>query len=145
MKLSTRGRYAMRILLSIARMQGKTGRIAKRRIAEEEGITADYIEQLVVPLRKAGLVESVRGVRGGFRLARDPASVSLLEVLEASEGDLGLVGCLSAGCNRSESCATRRVWEGASRTLRDYFSGITLADLLKEENEEGAWGDGAIR
>lgn len=128
MKLSTKGRYATRILLCISRLQGEQP-VAKKRISEQEGISTDYIEQIIVPLKNAGLVTSVRGLRGGFRLAKDASAISVYDILAASEGDINLVNCLAEGCSRSDTCVVRRVWQGASDVLRDYFSKITLQEL----------------
>ncbi len=128
MKLSTKGRYATRILLCISRLQGDQP-VPKKRIAEQEGISTDYIEQIIVPLKNAGLVNSVRGLRGGFRLARDPAKITVYDILSASEGDINLVGCLAEGCSQSDTCVVQRVWQGASDVLKEYFSQITLKEL----------------
>ena len=128
MKLSTKGRYATRILLCISRLQGDQP-VPKKKIAEQEGISTDYIEQIIVPLKNAGLVNSVRGLRGGFRLAKDPGDITVYDILAASEGDINLVGCLAEGCSRSDTCVVQRVWQGASDELRSYFSKITLREL----------------
>ncbi|MEI6891266.1 MAG: Rrf2 family transcriptional regulator [Pontiella sp.] len=128
MKLSTKGRYATRILLCISRLQGDQP-VPKKRISEQEGISTDYIEQIIVPLKNAGLVNSVRGLRGGFRLAKAPIDITVYDVLSASEGDINLVGCLAEGCSKSDSCVVQRVWQGASDELREYFSKITLQEL----------------
>ena len=128
MKLSTKGRYATRILLCISRLEGDQP-VPKKRIAEQEGISTDYIEQIIVPLKNAGLVSSVRGLRGGFRLAKSPSDITVYDILAASEGDINLVGCLSEGCSRSDTCVVQRVWQGASDVLREYFSKITLREL----------------
>ena len=128
MKLSTKGRYATRILLCISRLQGDLP-VSKKKIAEQEGISTDYIEQIIVPLKHAGLVYSVRGLRGGFRLAKDPADITLNDVLAASEGNVDLVGCLAEGCSRSDACVVQEVWQGATQALLDYFSKITLQQL----------------
>lgn len=131
MKLSTKGRYATRILLCIARLEGEMP-VPKKRISEQEGISTDYIEQIIVPLKNAGLVTSVRGLRGGFRLARKPPDITVYEILKASEGDINLVGCLAEGCSRSDTCVVQRVWQGASDKLRDYFQAITLQELVDD-------------
>lgn len=128
MKLSTKGRYATRILLCISRLEGDLP-VPKKRISEQEGISTDYIEQIIVPLKNAGLVNSVRGLRGGFRLAKDPADITVYDVLSASEGDINLVGCLAEGCSNSDACVVQRVWQGASDVLQTYFSKITLKEL----------------
>lgn len=132
MKLSTKGRYATRILLCISRLQSDQQPVPKKRISEQEGISTDYIEQIIVPLKNAGLVNSVRGLRGGFRLAKDPADITVFDILSASEGDINLVGCLAEGCSRSDTCVVQRVWQGASNVLRDYFSEITLKELHED-------------
>ncbi|MCK5675717.1 MAG: Rrf2 family transcriptional regulator [Verrucomicrobia bacterium] len=128
MRLSTKGRYATRILLCISRLQGDLP-VPKKRISEQEGISTDYIEQIIVPLKNAGLLSSVRGLRGGFRLAKDPADITVFDVLSASEGDINLVGCLTEGCSRSDACVVQRVWQGASDELKKYFSQITIKEL----------------
>ncbi len=128
MKLSTKGRYATRILLCISRLQGEQP-VSKKRISEQEGISTDYIEQIIVPLKNAGLVNSVRGLRGGFRLAKDSAEITVYDILSASEGNINLVGCLAEGCSRSDTCVVQRVWQGASDELREYFSKFTLKEL----------------
>lgn len=131
MKMSTKGRYAVRILLSIARYQ-KNGPVPKKIIAAEEGISADYIEQIIVPLKNDGLVVGIRGVKGGFQLAKEPADITVYDILRASEGAMKLVDCDQMDCQGRDKnkCATRPVWEGASQVLKDYFSKITLKDLL---------------
>ena len=129
MKLSTKGRYAVRILLCVSRLEQKDMPVSKKRISEQEGISTDYIEQIIVPLKNAGLVSSVRGLRGGFRLAKDTGDITLYDILSASEGNINLVGCLAEGCSRSDECVVRRVWQGASDVLLEYFSKITLKEL----------------
>lgn len=136
MKMSTKGRYAVRILLGIARYQ-KTGPVSKKIIAGEECISADYIEQIIVPLKNEGLVMGLRGVKGGFRLAKDPAEITIYDILRASEGDMTIVDCARNDCRGRDKnlCVTRVVWEGASKVLEAYFSKITLKDLLDQETE----------
>ena len=128
MKLSTKGRYATRILLCISRLEDDLP-VSKKRISEQEGISTDYIEQIIVPLKNTGLVTSVRGLRGGFRLAKNPADITVFDILVASEGNINLVGCLAEGCSQSDSCVVQRVWQGASDVLQEYFSKITLKEL----------------
>ena len=137
MKLSTKGRYATRILLCISRLQGEKP-VPKKRISEQEGISTDYIEQIIVPLKNAGLVNSVRGLHGGFRLAKTPEEITVYDILAASEGDINLVGCLAEGCSRSDTCVVQRVWQGASNKLKDYFAQITLRELHDDYNRRTA-------
>lgn len=136
MKMSTKGRYAVRILLGIARYQSN-GPVPKKVIAKEECISADYIEQIIVPLKNDGLVIGIRGVKGGFQLAKDPADITVCDILSASEGEMNLVDCRRNDCHGRDKdlCVTRPVWEGASKVLADYFSQITLKDLLEKETE----------
>ncbi|QHI67972.1 RrF2 family transcriptional regulator [Tichowtungia aerotolerans] len=131
MKMSTKGRYAVRILLSIARYQ-HMGPVPKKIIAAEEGISADYIEQIIVPLKNDGLVVGIRGVKGGFKLAKDPVDITVYDILAASEGVMKLVDCEQMDCTGRDKnkCATRPVWEGASQVLKEYFEKITLKELI---------------
>jgi Rrf2 family protein len=134
MKMSTKGRYAVRILLGIARYQ-KNGPVSKKVIAGEECISADYIEQIIVPLKNEGLVMGLRGVKGGFVLAKDPAKITVFDILRASEGDMTIVDCARNKCEGRDKtiCVTKPVWEGAASVLEAYFSKITLKNLLDQE------------
>ena len=135
MKLSTRGRYAARIMVFLA-SRGNSTPVRKQDITEAEGISSDYAEQLLMKLKTGGLVASHRGVRGGFSLARSADKITLLDVLEASEGPLTLVPCLSEQeCRRVSVCVTRRVWEQAGFALKAVLSARTLADLAKEAEQ----------
>ncbi|MBL7016190.1 MAG: Rrf2 family transcriptional regulator [Kiritimatiellales bacterium] len=136
MKMSTKGRYAVRILLSIARYQ-KNGPVPKKIIAAEEGISADYIEQIIVPLKNDGLCIGVRGVKGGFKLAKEPKDITVFDILSASEGVMKLVDCEQMDCQGRDKnkCATRPVWDGASKVLKEYFEKITLQELVDRAAE----------
>lgn len=132
--MSTKGRYAVRILLSIARNQ-HNGPVSKKVIADEECISADYIEQIIVPLKNHGLTIGMRGVKGGFVLAKEPADITIYDILCASEGDVTIVDCIRNDCKGRDksTCVTRPVWDGASAVLAAYFSKITLKELLDKE------------
>jgi len=138
MKMSAKGRYAVRILLSIARYQ-KNGPVPKKIISADEGISPDYIEQIIVPLKNAGMAVGIRGVKGGFKLAKEPAEITVYEILCASEGMMKLVDCASMDCKGRDKnkCVVRPVWEGAGNILADYFSKITLQDLVDKAKEIG--------
>lgn len=130
--ISTKGRYAIRILLDLA-TQG-SGYVPLRTVAARQGVSLKYMERILPPLKAAGLVESTQGIGGGYRLTRDPAAYTLWEILRVAEGDLAPVACLQAGaepCARAEACRTLPVWQGYYSLTRDYFSGLTLADLLR--------------
>lgn len=130
--ISTKGRYSIRILLDLA--QHRSGKyIPMKDVAARQDISLKYIERLTPALRTAGLIESVHGIGGGYRLTREPEEYTLWEILVLSEGDLAPVSCLQAGaepCARAAECRTLSVWEGYYKLTKDYFSGITLADLL---------------
>lgn len=131
MKLSTKGRYATRIMLCIARLEHK-GSVPKKAIAAEEGISTDYIEQIIVPLKNAGLVESTRGLHGGFKLVKSPRSISLYDIISATEGNFKKVDTLIEGSSRSDSAVIQDVWQGALKELFDYFSDISLQNCLDD-------------
>lgn len=130
--ISTKGRYSIRILLDLA--EHRNGEfIPMKEVAGRQGISLKYIERLMPALKAAGLVESVHGIGGGYRLTREPEEYSLWEILELAEGDLAPVACLQPEapvCQRADECRTLDVWQGFYDLTRDYFSRITLADLL---------------
>ena len=134
MKLSTKGRYATRILLCIARLETEQQPVSKKSISEQEGISKDYIEQILVPLKNQGLVFSTRGLRGGFRLNKPASEITVYEIMSISEGDMGIVNCLTEGCSKSDACVVQKIWQGASDLLKEYFSKITLQDLYDDYN-----------
>lgn len=130
MKVSTRGRYALRLMADLAR-QPASEPVLLADIARREAISSRYLEQLALRLKKAGLLRSRRGCRGGFLLARPPAEISLLEIFHASEGTTAVTPCVvnSSSCERSGTCTSREVWQGISRLLRDFLGRQTLAEL----------------
>ena len=130
--ISTKGRYSIRILLDLA--EHRNGEfIPMKEVAGRQGISLKYIERLMPALKAAGLVESVHGIGGGYRLTRQPEEYTLWEILVLAEGDLAPVACLqpeAAVCDRAGECRTPGVWQGYYDLTRDYFSRITLADLM---------------
>lgn len=138
MKVSTKGRYALRLMLDLAKEPpGSTvplGEIAKR-----QEISVKYLEQIVPALCRAGYLESVRGAQGGYRLSADPERITAGDVLRVTEGDLSPVACLSQikeSCPRVDSCETIGFWRGLAKVIDDYVDGVSLADILKEEQKE---------
>ena len=131
--ISTKGRYSIRILLDLA--QHYNGRfIPMKDVAARQDISLKYIERLTPALKAAGLIESVHGIGGGYRLTRLPEEYTLWEILSLAEGDLAPVACLQEGaapCKMAAECKTLPVWQGYYDMTRDYFSNITLADLMK--------------
>lgn len=130
--ISTRGRYSIRILLDIAEHSGGKY-IPMKEVAARQGISLKYIEKIMPSLKAAGLIDSSHGTGGGYRLTREPGQYTLWEILCFAEGDLAPVSCLQSGaapCVRAPECKTLPVWEKYYELTRDYFSGITLADLM---------------
>ena len=132
--ISTRGRYAVRILLDLAE-HADGALIPMKEVAVRLGISLKYIERIMPALRNSGLIESTHGIGGGYRLAKPPETVTLWEILSLAEGDLAPVACLETGaepCGRAPICKTLPVWQGYYALTKDYFSNLTLADLLKQ-------------
>jgi Rrf2 family cysteine metabolism transcriptional repressor len=129
MEISTKGRYSLRILILMASQpQGRV--FAKYEIAEEEAITCAYVQQLMTTLRTAGFVRSHRGKMGGFTLARPAETITVAEVLGATEGPIALAPCTgSEHCAREAHCAARSLWAKATEALVDLFTGVTVAQL----------------
>lgn len=130
MKLSTRSRYGVRLMTVLAR-RISDGPVFLKEIAAAEDLSEKYLSLIVIPLRAAGLIRSIRGAKGGYVLARHPAEISLRDIMAAVEEDMNLVPCVKkpASCARSASCATRDVWERLSNTMTETMSGITLDQL----------------
>ena len=106
-----------------------------KEVAARQGISLKYIERIMPALRNSGLIESTHGIGGGYRLAKPPETVTLWEILSLAEGDLAPVACLETGaepCGRAPICKTLPVWQGYYALTKDYFSNLTLADLLKQ-------------
>lgn len=135
--ISTKGRYSLRILLDLAEHRNGSF-IPMKDVAKRQGISLKYIERLLPPLKEAGLIDSLHGKGGGYKLTREPDRYDLWEILSTAEGDLAPVECLkedSEQCSRSAQCRTLPVWENYYKLIKNYFSGITLADLLKNNVE----------
>lgn len=132
MLVSTKGRYALRLMVCVAQA-GDGAKVALREVAEREDISFKYLEQLARPLVQAGLLRSVRGKGGGYVLADDPAAIRAGDVLRAVEGSTSPVACMGLDgderCPRLSECTTVRFWAGLDKTIEDYVDGVTLADL----------------
>jgi Rrf2 family protein len=142
MKLSTRGRYGVRIMLELALHFGE-GPVLLKDIAERQGISEKYLWQLINPLKSMGLIKSIRGARGGYVLAREPAEINLREILRILEGSLFLVDCVDdpAACDRSESCITREIWSETSKNISQSLESMTLGKMVERHKNRG---DGAL-
>lgn len=131
--ISTKGRYALRVILDLAQ-HGNEGYVSLKSIAERQGISLKYLEMIVATMNKAELVDSQRGKEGGYKLKKSPAEYSVGEVLRAAEGELAPVSCLDCGedtCKRSESCLTLPMWVRLEEVVNGYLDSISIADLLE--------------
>ena len=134
MKISTKGRYALRLMVDIAQ-HGESGPVSLRDTARRQKLSDKYLEQIVTPLSKAGLVRSVRGAGGGYLLTRGPEEYSVGDILRPLEGDLAPVECATdAGfCDRSCDCVTVELWQEIHRAVSAVVDGTTLADLAQRQ------------
>lgn len=137
MKISTRIRYGARAMLELASHFGE-GPIELKEIAKKEDISLKYLEQVINPLRAAGLVKSVRGSKGGYSLGKPPSAICLYDVVETLEGPLNLLECLqdSKACQKAPSCVTRDIWKEVSDAISKIFYSVTLEDMLKRRKEK---------
>jgi Rrf2 family protein len=137
MKLSTRGRYGVRAMLELAMNSGK-GPVPLRDLASRQEISAKYLEQLLIPLKGAGLVKSIRGARGGYMLAHEPARISLYDIVRSLEGPLAPVECVEDAtyCERVGGCTVHLVWGEMGKILVDYLTRLNLADLVAKQQEK---------
>ncbi len=135
MMVSTRGRYALRMMIDLAENSHDHAYIAMKDIAERLEISKKYMEQIMPVLVKNGLVEGMQGQGGGYRLTRRPEDYRVGEILRLTEGDLAPVSCLSGDspCTRSGGCRTIAMWSRFNKLTNDFFDGITVADLMHKE------------
>ncbi len=134
MKLSTRGKYGLYAMFYLATQAGN-GPQPLKSIAEI-GVPEQYLEQLLGNLRRAGLVATVRGVQGGYQLAREPSLITVGDILDATEGPVSLSDCLQDGeaCTKSEGCPSRMVWSRLTKQINGLLQSITLSDMLTKES-----------
>ena len=134
MIVSTKGRYALRVMVHFAQ-RGGDEYIPLKEIAEAEGISQKYLETIMANLSKAGFVDAVHGKGGGYRLNRTPDKYTIGSILKLTEGSLAAVSCTSQGaaaCSRTECCQAKPMWDKLDKMIDDFFEGITIADLLKD-------------
>ena len=133
MKVSSKGRYALRIMIDLA-MNDNGNFISLKEIAERNGMSMKYSEQIVSMLNKAGYLQTARGNNGGYKLNRKPEEYKVGDILRASEGDLAPIMCLEEDgvCTRKENCITYSFWEGLDKAINDYVDSKTLADLIRK-------------
>jgi Rrf2 family protein len=139
MKISTRGRYSLRMLLDLAERRGE-GFVPLKDIAQRQGISKKYLEQIVTLLSNSGFLRTSRGYQGGYMLAKEPGQYTVGQVLRITEGGLEPVACLEDEdniCDRAPECKALSVWQGLQQVVDDYLDGITLQGILDDHAPGG--------
>ena len=137
MLISTKGRYALRVMIDLAQNK-ESGHVAMKIVAARQGISLKYLERILPVLTKNGLIEGVHGKGGGYRLCREPKEYKVGEILRLTEGNLAPVSCLECNapvCERKDQCHTIGMWTDFHKMINDYFDGITLEDLMHRNTE----------
>jgi len=132
MKISTKGRYALRLIIDLAQHTGD-GFVSLKDVAERQAISKKYLEQIVPMLNKSGILHTNRGNRGGYMLSANPSTLTVGDVLRATEGSLAPVSCLEFEpniCERREECSTLYIWEGLFKAVTEYLDGISIQDII---------------
>lgn len=135
MLISTKGRYALRVLIDMAEHQAENY-VPLKEIAQRQDISEKYLESIVKALVKGGILTGLRGKGGGYRLRKPPEEYTVGTILQITEGSLAPISCLGedAGpCTRMAECRTLAMWQGLDRTIREYLDGFTIADLMQTE------------
>jgi len=137
MKLSTKGRYGLRAMLDLA-LNSTEKAVSIKSISERQGISENYLEQIIATLKKSGYVRSTRGPKGGYSLMKEPCDISVGDVLRVLEGDLNPVDCIAVNelkpCDESELCVTKFVWKKISESINEVVDNISLHDLMNEQH-----------
>ena len=129
MNITTKGRYALKIMIDLAQ-QGSGDPVSLKGISERQGISMKYLEAIASVLNKSGLIASNRGKNGGYRLTKTPAEYTVGDILRQTEGSLAPVSCLESGCPNSEGCITLPLWAGLDRRIDEYLGSVTLQDVI---------------
>lgn len=140
MKISTKGRYALRMLLDLAEHENN-GFIALKDIAQRQGVSKKYLEQIVPIVNKSGILQTNRGFQGGYKLAQSPDKYTIGMILRLTEGSLSPVSCLDQTpiqCERRDECPTLPVWQGLYKVINEYLDSITLQDILDQRRQRYA-------
>lgn len=137
MRLSTRSRYGVRLMLALA-LNNKKSPLFLKDIAGAEEISEKYLSQIIIPLKARGLVTTFRGAHGGYLLRKPASEIKLRDIIEPLEGDMSLVDCVNNPelCERSTACTTREVWNEMSSLLLDFLDTFTLEDLIKKSKKK---------
>lgn len=144
MKISTKGRYALRLMMDLAAHGGEATPVSLRDVAGRQQLSDKYLEQIVTPLSRAGLVRSVRGAGGGYLLTQAPEEYTVGDILRPLEGDLAPVECATdeGYCERCGDCVTIELWQQIHRAVSEVVDRTTLADLVARQREKQAAGNG---
>ncbi len=138
MKISTRGRYALRIMAELAKAQPNEY-ISLNSLSEKQSISQKYLEQIVPLLTRAGFVRSIRGNKGGYSLTKSPDGITVGDILRATEGNLAPVPCLESEkntCEKAPHCSALKIWSGLYETINNYLDGITLQQVADDISEQ---------
>lgn len=131
MKISTKGRYALRVMIDLA-VNDKGDYVSLKDISNRQKVSLKYLEQIMAMLNKAGYVKSTRGNNGGYRLAKSPEEYKVGDILRKTEGDLAPIACVNGEeCGKRENCKTFKFWQGLDNVINEYVDSKTLADLIK--------------
>lgn len=139
MKISTKGRYALRMMTDLAINHNEQMMIRVKEVADRQGISEKYLEQIVATLKRAGYVKSLRGAQGGYRLAKNPEDYTVGMILRLTEGNMAPVSCLEDEenqCDMASKCITLHLWEKLDEAIRGVIDHVTLKDLVEWEEEE---------
>ena len=137
MRVSTKGRYALRMMVDLAEHQHQ-GYISLKEIAERQDVSKKYLEQIIPMFNKAGVLKTNRGAQGGYMLAKSPEKYTVGDILRLAEGSLSPVPCVDQSpneCERSNDCPTLYVWQGLAAVIHEYLDGITLQDILDRQKD----------
>lgn len=137
LKLSTKGQYGVRAMFEVAKNYQK-GTINIKEISERQDVSVSYLEQLLNRLRRAGLIESIKGPGGGYLLTREPTAISIGEILRVLEGPVAITTCLdpsTEGCDRVDYCVTRMLWKSLGERIENFLDKISLQELIEEEGK----------
>ena len=140
MKISTKGRYALRMMLDLEEHQND-GYVALKDIAQRQNVSKKYLAQIVPILNKSDILRTNRGFQGGYRLAKSPDKYTVGEILRVTEGSLSPVACLDREpieCERSAECPTLPVWQGLYKVINEYLDSVTLQDILNQQKERAS-------
>lgn len=139
MKISTKGRYALRMILDMAQHQTEDNAVALKDIAERQHVSKKYLEQIALALSRADILQGTRGHQGGYRLMAEPDQLNVYDVLNIVEGSMHPVACLDQernACAHCGECRTLPVWEGLDRVIRDYLSSMSIQDVLNMSKQD---------